>query len=81
MRSKTDEELLRIRICDLGLRIGGTVARVEELHAALEARGIAVRPISYLGAEWPSPNDFAMDAGASGARYPLIQRILDDGLR
>jgi hypothetical protein len=57
--SMTDEELLRVRICDLGLKIEGTevVARIEKLHAALAARGIALRPICYFGAEWQSPNN------------------------
>jgi len=57
--SLTDEELLKLRICDLGLTIEGSelVPRVEKLHATLDARGIPLRPTCYLGAEWQSPND------------------------
>jgi hypothetical protein len=56
--SLSDEELLRIRICDLGLRVEGSevAPRVENLHALLETRGLLVRPICYFGAEWQSPN-------------------------
>jgi Putative zinc-binding metallo-peptidase len=56
--SLTDEELLRVRICDLGLAIAGTEVepRVARLQAALESRQLLVRPICYLGAEWQSPN-------------------------
>ena len=56
--SLTDEELLRVRICDLGLRIDGSelTARVEKLQTSLDGRGILLRPICYLGAEWQSPN-------------------------
>jgi hypothetical protein len=56
--SLPDEELLKLRICDLGLRIEGSEVepRVETLNAALADRGITLRPICYLGAEWQSPN-------------------------
>lgn len=56
--SLSDEELLRLRICDLGLQIPGTevAARVEKLQASLDSRGLLVQPICYLGAEWQSPN-------------------------
>ncbi len=57
--SLSDEELLDVRICDLGLSIEGSelAPRVERLYAALEARKILLRPICYLGAEWQSPLD------------------------
>lgn len=56
--SLNDEELLRVRICDLGLKIEGSDVqpRVEKLEAALAARDLLVKPICYLGAEWQSPN-------------------------
>ena len=57
--SLKDEELLRLRICELALRIDGSEleARVAHLYAALEARGISLRPPCYLGDEWFSPTD------------------------
>lgn len=56
--SLSDEELLRVRICDLALRIEGSELepRVAKLQAALDARDIRVKPICYLGAEWQSPD-------------------------
>ncbi|MBX3189142.1 MAG: putative zinc-binding metallopeptidase [Labilithrix sp.] len=57
--SMTDEELLNVRICDLGLKIEGSELepRVQKLMASLESRDLAVRPLCYLGAEWQSPNE------------------------
>jgi hypothetical protein len=53
-----DEELLNVRICDLGLRIEGSEVEphVAKLHAALAAKNLPLRPHCYLGAEWQSPN-------------------------
>jgi len=52
-----DEELLAVRICDLGVRIEHTelAPRVEQLYAELAARGVTLRPDCYLGDEWFSP--------------------------
>ena len=53
-----DEELLNVRICDLGVTIQGSELepRVAELFADLEARGVKLKPDCYLGDEWFSPN-------------------------
>ena len=55
--SLKDEELLKLRICDLGVRIEGSEleARVGQLHAELGARGVGLRLDCYLGDEWFSP--------------------------
>ena len=52
-----DDELLQMRICDLGLRIDGSPLepRIAELYAELGARGLALEPPCYLGDEWFSP--------------------------
>ena len=52
-----DDEMLALRICDLGVRIeGGELeARIGELHNELELRGVKLRPDCYLGDEWFSP--------------------------
>lgn len=52
-----DEELLNVRICDLGVRIEGSELekRVSELSDELAERGVALRPDCYLGDEWFSP--------------------------
>lgn len=56
--SLPDEELLKIRICDLALRVEGTEVepRVAKLHGILRDRGIRVTPRCYLGSEWQSPD-------------------------
>ena len=55
--SLRDEELLAVRIRDLGVRIEGSELepRVARLYAELEARGIRLRPRCFLGDEWFSP--------------------------
>jgi hypothetical protein len=52
-----DEELLALRICDLGVRIEGSEleARVQQLYHELGARGVTLQPECYLGDEWFSP--------------------------
>src|SRR5579862_1265717 len=52
-----DEELLAMRICDLGVRIEGSEVepRVRQVCQELEARGVTLRPDCYLGDEWFSP--------------------------
>src|ERR1700704_5414343 len=43
----SDEKLLEVRMCDLGLTIAGT---------ELEARGLAFKPHYYLSDEWFTPD-------------------------
>lgn len=52
-----DDELLKWRICDLGVRIQGSEleGRVAQLFDELAARGVVFRPVCYLGDEWFSP--------------------------
>jgi len=52
-----DEELLAVRICDLGLHIEGSELepRLRQFHDDLALRGVALRPDCYLGDEWFSP--------------------------
>jgi len=53
-----DEELLNVRICDLGVRIEGSELekRVTQFEEELVARGVTPRPDVYLGDEWFSPD-------------------------
>ena len=52
-----DEELLALRICDLGVQIQGTELEplVAQFREELSARGVTLRPDCYLGDEWFSP--------------------------
>jgi len=54
----SDEKLLEVRMCDLGLTIAGTEleARIAQLDAELEARGLAFRPYYWLSDEWFTPD-------------------------
>lgn len=54
----TDERLLKVRICDLGVRLEGTWVGdcVDELHAELEDRDIRLKPHVWVSDEWFSPD-------------------------
>jgi len=53
----SDEELFKVRICDLGVQIRGSEVepRVRQLYDELHARGLHLRPRCYLSDEWLSP--------------------------
>lgn len=54
-----DEELLKVRICDLKLQLTGSEIEkcVERLYSELDERGLQrFRPKCYLGDEWFSPD-------------------------
>lgn len=52
-----DNDLLKMRICDLRVRIHGSELeeRIQQLYHELEGRGLTFRPECYLGDEWFSP--------------------------
>jgi hypothetical protein len=52
-----DEELLAVRICDLGVRLehSGLTPRLDQLYEELATRAVSLRPDCYLGDEWFSP--------------------------
>lgn len=54
----SDERLLDLRICDLGVRLKGTWLEepVEQLYEELAAKDIRVRPHVWLSSEWFSPD-------------------------
>lgn len=54
----SDDKLLDVRLCDLGLRIEGTVLqkRVNRLYEELERHHLPFRPHVWLGGEWFSPD-------------------------
>jgi hypothetical protein len=63
----TDEQLLDVRICDLGVKIESSMLshRVTELYDELEARGIVFRPHFWLSDEWFTPD------GVPGVAIPF----------
>jgi hypothetical protein len=62
------EQLLDVRLCDLGLRVEGSPleARVARLHAELARAGLRFRPYVWLSTDWFSPQ------GATGFAVPFF---------
>lgn len=61
------EELLDVRLCDLGLRIEGTAleARIERLYEELASAGLRFRPYTWLSTDWFTPE------GSTGFAIPF----------
>jgi hypothetical protein len=64
----SDEQLLEMRFCDLGLTLRrATIVRaLRRLHRELEQRGIPFRPHAWLSEEWFSPD------GVPGIAIPFF---------
>lgn len=54
-----DEDLLKVRICDLGLKIEGTELEtyIEEFYQELEEKNLVFKPPCYLADEWFCPDE------------------------
>jgi len=54
----SDDELLDMRFCDLGLRIEDSPVKpcIDQLYQELAARGLKFRPHCWFGEEWFSPD-------------------------
>jgi hypothetical protein len=63
----SDEKLLELRMCDLGLAIEGTEleARIAIIAGELQARGVSFRPRYWLSDEWFTPD------GVPGVAIPF----------
>jgi hypothetical protein len=72
-----DEELLRLRICDLHVRIEGSELeeRVAQLYAELEERGLPLRPECYLADEWFSPEGSPLIAIPFYLAHPRLKQL------
>lgn len=57
----TDEQLLDLRLSDLGLKIEGTELEfyIERLYAELERKGMSFRPYFWLSNEWFTPDGYS----------------------
>ena len=73
----SDDELLRMRICDLKLKIAGTEleSRVENFYAELAGKGISVKPLCYLGDEWFCPEGCATIAIPFYLAHPRLKKL------
>jgi hypothetical protein len=75
--SLPDEDLLDLRVCDLGLRIGDTLlaARLEKLHAELSRAGLRFRPSAWLSTDWFSPHAVPGFAIPFFLAHPRLARL------
>jgi hypothetical protein len=72
-----DAELMKVRLCDLGLTIEGSwlEPRINELYAELAARGLGFRPHFWLSAEWFTPDGVPGIAIPFYLAHPRLMRL------
>jgi len=72
-----DEELLNLRLGDLGLRIEGTrlELRIEQLYQELAERGLSFRPHCWLSDEWFTPDGIPGVAIPFYLAHPRLERL------
>ena len=72
-----DDELLRVRFCDLGVSIERSVLKiyVQRLYSELEARGISFRPHCWLADEWFSADGVPGIAMPFYLAHPRLRRL------
>ena len=73
----SDEELLKVRFCDLKLSIPRSplARQVRRLYRDLERRGLAVRPHAWLSEEWFSPDGVPGIAVPFYLAHPRLERL------
>jgi len=73
----SDEVLLSLRFCDLGLRLAGSriERRIRRLYAELQGRGIRFHPHVWLSEEWFSPDGVPGLAIPFYLAHPRLERL------
>ncbi|HVC19206.1 MAG TPA: putative zinc-binding metallopeptidase [Vicinamibacterales bacterium] len=73
----SDEALLDMRLCDLGLQIEGSrlEERIAQLYQELEARGIRFRPHFWLSDDWFTPDGVGGIAIPFYLAHPRLARL------
>ena len=73
----SDHELLQLRLCDLGLKIGGELqGRIDRLYDELARRGLTrFRPHCWLSTEWFSPDGVPGIALPFYLAHPRLMRL------
>jgi predicted nuclease with RNAse H fold len=73
----SDEELLKVRFCDLGLKLKGTrvAPKIRRLYSELDARGLRFRPHCWLAEEWFSPDGVPGIAIPFYLAHPRLERL------
>ena len=72
-----DDELLKLRFRDLGLKLADSPvrARVARLHAELAQKGLRFRPHAWLSTEWFSPDGVPGIAVPCYLAHPRLARL------
>ena len=72
-----DEQLLKLRLADLPVRIEGTVleSRIQKLRAELDARGLRLPIHFYVSNEWFTPDGSASMAVPFYLTHPRLERL------
>ncbi len=73
----SDEEILDLRLCDLGLSLRGTWIEplIEKLHAEMARRGIRLKPHAWLSNEWFSPDSVPGIAVPFYLAHPRLMQL------
>ena len=73
----SDEHLLDVRLCELGLTIDGSwlEPRIAQLNDELAARGLEFRPHFWLSAEWFTPDGVPGVAAPFYLAHPRLMRL------
>jgi hypothetical protein len=77
LASISDDELLGLRICDLKVKIPGSEleSRIQTFYGELDAKGISVKPVCYLGEEWFCPEGCATIAIPFYLAHPRLKKL------
>ena len=77
LAAMSDDELLRMRMCDLKLKIAGSEleSRIETFYAELASKGLAIKPVCYLGDEWFCPEGSATIAIPFYLAHPRLKKL------
>ncbi|MCO6429232.1 MAG: putative zinc-binding metallopeptidase [Deltaproteobacteria bacterium] len=72
-----DEALLDLRLCDLGLKIKGTILepRIEQIYLELASRNLRFRPHFWLSNEWFTPDGVPGVAIPFYLAHPRLARL------
>jgi len=72
-----DEQLLDLRLCDLPIRIDGSLleARIEELRRELAGRGLDLPLHFYLAEEWFTPDGASAMAVPFYLAHPRLEKL------
>ena len=73
----SEEDLLKIRICDLPVQIGGTPLEknIQQLYKELSDKNIVFHPVCYLADEWMCPDEEPVIGIPFYLAHPRLTRL------